>query len=162
MSNLQKLLEKLAGSDHPAEVGADEDRVKYADPVYIEKLAAAVDFIIERNVDALEKRANIEKVHALVAKGMALPAAVKAAYPEYSTEEVNALVAKLKQGDAEPSGSPETSPVSDEGEKTSSINRALLKSLVANKTKIASAELAAPDTSPSISVDAIRSKLKEK
>lgn len=49
-------------------------------------------------MNALEKYANIAKVRAFLARGMGLKEAIKAAYPDYTPEQVAALAAKMGGG----------------------------------------------------------------
>ena len=46
MSDITKLLKKLAGAEEPSEQEL-EDSTPYTDPVYVEKLASAVEFLLE-------------------------------------------------------------------------------------------------------------------
>ena len=217
MSNLNKLLEKLAGAPEEPSVEAivgDDNSV--TDPLYVEKLAAAVDYLVETEFkeaapdqpqvsqeknsepsdaskeevklessqdskavkskkvksallrklkgtgvapketvadegeEELGKAANIAKVQALMAKGMDPKSAIRAAYPNMSDEEVNALAVQLSKSTA-PKEAPKEGPAE---EKTASLG--LVESMrSALKTKLSSREEVKTDSF----IEAVLSKL---
>ena len=89
MSNLNELLEKLSGANQvEAATPTDTADAIYTDPVFIEKLASAVDFIADGFGKELTKEAEMGKVKANLAAGMGMKEAIKAAYPDYTDEQV--------------------------------------------------------------------------
>ena len=102
MSSLSDILEKLARADAEATEVDDvsDDLYTTIDPVYVEKLASAVDWIVSgigtgAPTQETEKQANAAAVKANMAKGMPAEEAVKTAYPNWSQDQVDALVAKM-------------------------------------------------------------------
>ena len=145
MSSLNEILSKIAGNGEEPEEAA-EPTVDLIDPIYVEKLASAVEYMLENDLDeqdgdGVEKTANMKKLKEALAKGMSPKAAAKAAYPDYSDEQIAALLKQLGMG-----------------EKTASVDDTKKARLLgAIKTAMASknAEVAEP-------VSEIRSSLQEK
>jgi hypothetical protein len=102
MSNLNKLLEKLAGAPNQPTVEVDDDGRSVTDPVYVEKLAAAVDYLVDTEFDEAPPD------HAEV------PQEKKAEHEEGSKEEVKLESSKESKS-----------------EKSKKVKRALLKKLKA-------------------------------
>jgi len=71
-------------------------------------------------MNALEKYANIAKVRAFLAKGMGLKEAIKAAYPDYTPDQVASLAAKMGGG----------------AEKTGGVSMNALEKYAAKKTLV--------------------------
>ena len=137
MSNLQKLLEKLSGSPEESTEQV-EGQTECTDPVYVEKLAAAVDFIIDQGREALEKQANMAKIQENLAKGMSPKEAIKSAYPDMPDKDVEALAAKIqasmsggKGKEAPEKEAPKKEAPEEGAEKTSAIDATVLRALQA-------------------------------
>jgi hypothetical protein len=92
--NVTSLLEAVEG----APVTTSDDAPSLQDSGdYIEKLASAIDFIVEMaSSTPVEKTANEAKVMALVAQGLSPEEAVAKAYPGISDEQLNYYVMMIK------------------------------------------------------------------
>ena len=155
MSNLDKLLRKLAGSSEDNAEPVEAAPSGCIDPVYVEKLASAVEYLL--GTDLLAKEANLGKVKALMAQGMSAEEAIKKAYPDLSDEQVAAIAQKLSGGGKEEK---------EEAEKAASIASNKLRSLLAERrshTKTASEPQSTEQAPKEFDFsDKVRSALKEK
>ena len=154
MSNLNELLERLSGTDQVEEVTPETDvDAVYLDPIFIEKLASAVEYLADGFEPELHKEANINEVKANLAKGMSMEAAVRAAYPAWSDEQVKSFIAQ--QGD-KLSAAPKEAPA-EEPKKEVAPKALLAKKMLDN---IKDKEASADNTNEVI--DKLRGALKEK
>ena len=103
MSSLNKLIEKLAGADSSTvatsvETASDEQNV--TDPVYVEKLASAVDFIVDNMESIKEPQPPINERVAIIKEAL-------------SRDPVTGRFVSDKDVTPEPTAAPETDEVPD-------------------------------------------------
>jgi len=157
MSNLDKLLKRLAGSDEGLQEATETPQPEQVDPVYVEKLASAVEFLISSGT--LTKEADLGKVKALMAQGMGAEEAVRKAYPDWSDEQVAAMVEKL--GSEKPGKAEAPKEESPEAEKAASVAGDRLRALLASRRDQTKTASVAEETTFDFS-SKVRSALKEK
>jgi len=123
MSSLNKLIEKLAGADSSTvatsvETASDEQNV--TDPVYVEKLASAVDFIVDNMESIKEPQPPINERVAIIKEAL-------------SRDPVSGRFVSDKDVTPEPAAAPETDEVPDNVTDISGALRDRLRARIAEK-----------------------------